>query len=339
MANTLSIIFRSTKKIFFFRQMIILLAISLIGMAACAPGIRQITDSEPSHLNQRGAIRVLAVESFLADIAQNVTGERIKVELLMPDGVDPHAFEPTPKDIARISDSDVIILNGAGLEEWLNKVLENAGGERLLIEASAGLSQFDYFENQKTLTAPVSDGDHPFGEIDPHFWLDPNLVMIYVENIRDGLSQVDPDGKDIYTRNAEEYIRQLRELDQYIQQQVSTLPQERRVMVTNHESFGYFADRYGFTIIGTVIPSVSSGAAPSAQQLASLMDRIKETGAAAIFLESGANSQLANQVAKETGVKVVADLYTHTLTGSTGGSPSYIGMMKYNVEVIVNALK
>lgn len=339
MTNTLSTKLRSTKKILVFRQMIILLAISLVGMAACTPGGGQITVVESSQHNQRGAIQVLAVESFLADIAQNVTGERVKVESLMPDGVDPHAFEPTPKDIARISDSNVLIINGAGLEQWLSKVLENAGGERLLIEASAGLSQFDYFGNEKASTAPVSDGDHPHGEGDPHFWLDPNLVMVYVENIRDSLSQADPDGKDIYARNAEKYIRQLRELDQYIQQQVSTLPQERRQMVTNHESFGYFADRYGFTIIGTVIPSVSSGAAPSAQQLASLVDRIKETGAAAIFLESGANPQLANQVAKETGVKVVTDLYTHTLTGPAGGSPSYIGMMKYNVEVIVNALK
>jgi len=109
--------------------------------------------------------------------------------------------------------------------------------------------------------------------------------------------------------------------------------------VTNHESFGYFADRYGFKIIGTIIPSVSTGASPSAQQLARLVDHIRETGAPAIFLETGSNPQLAEQVARETGVKVVDELYTHSITGSDGNAPNYIDMMKYNVNAIVEALK
>jgi manganese/iron transport system substrate-binding protein len=128
-------------------------------------------------------------------------------------------------------------------------------------------------------------------------------------------------------------------LDNWIKAQVSQIPPEKRLLVTNHESFGYFADRYGFTIAGTVIPSTSSEASPSAQQMAALIDHIKLTGVKAIFLETGANSQLADQIAQETGAKVVTDLYTHSITERGGEVPSYIEMMKHNVRLIVEALK
>jgi len=160
-----------------------------------------------------------------------------------------------------------------------------------------------------------------------------------VENIRDGLSQVDPIGAMAYAANAEAYIAQLRELDAWIAGQVKQVPENRRLLVTNHESLGYFADRYGLRIIGTIVPSVSTGASPSAQQLARLVDRIKETGVSAIFLETGTNPQLAQQVAKETGIKVVTGLYTHSTTEPGGPAPTYIEMMKYNTRAIVDALK
>jgi ABC-type Zn uptake system ZnuABC Zn-binding protein ZnuA len=117
------------------------------------------------------------------------------------------------------------------------------------------------------------------------------------------------------------------------------VPEGKRKIVTNHESFGYFSDRYGFTIIGTVIPGVSSGAAPSAQQLAQLIDKIRTTGAPAIFLETGANPQLAEQLATETGIKVITDLHTHSVTRPDGEAPTYLDMMQKNTEAIVSALK
>jgi manganese/iron transport system substrate-binding protein len=253
------------------------------------------------------------------------------VAALLPTGIDPHSFEPTPQDVAKVATSQVLIVNGAGFEAYLSKLLDNAGGERRVIEASAGLA------SRTPKAGEVSDADHPEG--DPHFWLDPNHTIKYVENIRDGLSQADPAGTAIYARNAEAYVAQLNELDQWIAGQVQQIPPERRLLVTNHESFGYFADRYGFKIIGTILPSVSTGASPSAQQLAQLIDHIKATGARAIFLETGANPQLAQQVAQETGVKVVTGLYTHSITEAGGLAPTYIEMMKYNTRTIVEALK
>ena len=279
--------------------------------------------------------RVLAVETFLTDIAQNVAGDRLKVEALIPIGVDPHSFEPAPADIRNVAESQVLIANGAGFEVFLEKLLQNAGGQRLLIEASSGLTGRTP-QGGEQIEESGSDHGH---EVDPHFWLDPLSVIKYVENIRDGLSQDDPAGKDVYARNAEAYISKLRELDVWIKAQVQDVPEARRSLVTNHESFGYLADRYGFRVVGTVIPSVSTGAAPSAQQLTALVDHIKATGAPAIFLETGANAQLANQLAGETGVKVVTGLYTHSVTEPGGNAPTYIDMMRYNVQKIVAALK
>jgi ABC-type Zn uptake system ZnuABC Zn-binding protein ZnuA len=164
-------------------------------------------------------------------------------------------------------------------------------------------------------------------------------VIKYVENIRDGLSAADPAGTATYQANAAAYIAQLKELDRWIADRVAEVPEANRLLVTNHESFGYFADRYGFQIIGTVVPSVSSGSSPSAQQLAELIDHIKATGAKAIFLETGANPQLAEQVAQETGSKVVTNLYSHSITEPSGPAPTYIEMMKSNTAAIVTALK
>jgi ABC-type Zn uptake system ZnuABC Zn-binding protein ZnuA len=281
------------------------------------------------------APKVLAVETFLADIARNVAGDRVKVEALMPIGVDPHSFEPTPTDAAKIADSTVLIVNGAGFEEFLAELLESAGGRRVVIEASAGLRQREPKEGEHA-KAPDAGHEH---DGDPHFWLDPDNVIKYVENIRDGLSEVDPAGAATYTANADAYIAKLRELDRWIADQVAEVPEGDRILVTNHESFGYFADRYGFQIIGTVMPSASTGSSPSAQQLANLIDRIKATGAKAIFLETGTNPQLAEQVAQETGGKVIIGLYSHSITGAGGPAPTYIEMMKFNTTAIVAALK
>jgi ABC-type Zn uptake system ZnuABC Zn-binding protein ZnuA len=267
-------------------------------------------------------LNILAVETFLADIAQNVVGDRSEVEALIPIGVDPHGFEPTPGDVTKVANADVLITNGAGLETSLDRLLENVGGEHQVIEASAGLAGRLGHE----------------GEVDPHFWLDPNNVVQYVENIREGLIRADPEGAETYTANADAYIARLKELDSWIAAQVEQIPAERRLLVTNHESLGYFADRYGFRIVGTILPSVSTGSSPSAQQIAALVEQIRAADVAAIFLETGANSQLAQQIAQETGVRVVTELYTHSTTEPDGLAPTYIEIMKHNTRIIVDAL-
>ena len=169
-------------------------------------------------------------------------------------------------------------------------------------------------------------------------WLDPNLVITYVENIRDGLIQVDPDGAETYKANADAYIAELKELDAFIKEQVDTIPVERRLLVTNHEAMGYFAERYGFEIVDTILPSFSSEAGASAQEIVAAVEAVRSSGAPAIFLGEVENADLANQIASETGVKVVDDLYLESLTDGVP-APTYIEMMRHNVTSIVEGLK
>jgi len=298
---------------------------AVVMLTACAP------TSAPT-AGGKVAPKVLVTETFLADIVQNVAGDRLKVEALIPLGVDPHGFEPTPRDVKKVADSSTLIVNGAGFEEFLAKLLQNAGSQRTVIEAAAGL------ESRKPRADEVAADEHA-GAGDPHFWLDPVSVIKYVENIRDGMSTVDPAGASVYAANAQAYIAKLRDLDKWAAEQMQQVPADRRVLVTNHESLGYFADRYGLRIVGAIVPSVSSGASPSAQQLAQLSDAVKRAGVKAIFLETGANPQLANQLARDAGIKAVTSLYTHSITDAKGPAPTYIDMMKYNVKAIVDALK
>jgi len=268
-----------------------------------------------------GDSALLTSTTLLADITRNVAGDRIAVHSLLPFGADPHSYQPTPQDAARLSKSTYLIINGAGYETSLEPLLANAGAETAVIEASVGVN-------------PRKEA----GEIDPHMWLDPNNVILYVENIRAALAHYDPDGAAIYQSNADAYVAKLKNLDAWITEQVNQIPIEKRLLVTNHESMGYFADRYNFIVVGTVVGSFSSEASPSAQQMAGLIDQIKSSGAHAIFLDTPDNTTLAQQIADETGVRVITDLHLESLTdGAPAGT--YIDMMKYNVTQIVNALK
>jgi len=271
---------------------------------------------------------ILASTTFLADIARNVAGDRLHVDSIFPIGVDPHSFQPVPQDVVKMSEADLLIFVGAGYETFERILVENSGGKGIVIEASTGLQHrpAEGVEGSRTEA------------LDPHFWLDPNHVIVFVENIREGLTHFDPDGAAVYQSNADAYVGELKNLDAWINERVSHIPPERKLLITNHEALGYFADRYGFTIVGTVIESFSTDASPSAHQLAALIDQINASGAPAIFLDASDNPTLPQQIADETNVIVVTDLHLESLTD---GAPAatYIDMMKHNVTQIVNALQ
>jgi len=309
-------------------SIIVLATLAALFLTACGTASSSGSDAVTESSAETASINVLASTSFLADIAQNVAGDRLTVASLLPFGADPHAYQAAPSDVTRIAESNLLILNGVEYEHFIEALLENAGGERLIVTATDGLTpnQMEDEENAGQMTG------------DPHMWLDPNRVITYAENIRDGLIEVDPDGAEVYKANADAYIAQLKDLDKWIVEQVNTIPAERRLLVTNHEAVGYFAERYGFQIVGAVIPSLSTDAGTSAKEMAALIEQIRATGAPAIFLGEVENPDLANQIADETGVKVVDTLYLESLTD---GAPAatYMDMMKHNVTQIVNALK
>jgi ABC-type Zn uptake system ZnuABC Zn-binding protein ZnuA len=280
-----------------------------------------------------GGARVIAAETFLADIAREVAGDRIAVQALLPPGVDPHAWEPAPRDAAAVAAARLLIVSGAGLEAFLSPLLDGlgAGGPRV-VEASAGLVPRTPREGE-----PAADAGQ--GEVDPHFWLDPLNVIRYAENIRDALSELDPAGTAAFRTNAAAYAEKLRELDRWIAGEVAGIPPDRRLLVTNHESLGYFADRYGFRVVGAVVPSVSTGSTPSAKQLAALVGVVRAAGVKVLFVEDGGDPRLARQLADEAGVRLVTGLGTHSLTGPEGAAPTYLAMMRADVRLIVDALE
>ena len=267
---------------------------------------------------------ILTSSTILADITRHIAGDRQIVESLLPIGADPHSYQPTPRDASMIVNSPLIIINGLGYESSLQPLLDNISDGKKIVEVSSSIS-------------PRKDaGDTQ--SVDPHVWLDPNLVILQVENIRIALTQYDPQGEATYQTNADEYVRQLTQLDVWITQQVSQIPVNQRLLITNHEAMGYFAERYGFSIAGSVLASFSTDASPSAQQIAALIDATKASGARAIFVDTADNPELAKQIADEAGVRVVDNLHLESLTD---GDPAetYIDLMKYDVLQIVNALK
>lgn len=291
------------------KNFLISIAIILLIVTACANSVQNIS-YQP--------FKVLAAESFLADIAQQVAGDRIKVKGLIPIGMEPHAYEPSPRDVARIAESDLLIISGAGLEEWLKGILINIGGSDKVIEASNGLT--------------TVNGD-------PHFWLDPNLVLFYVDKIHDALVHLDPDGKDEYFANAAAYKHNLLELDAWIKQETEKIPPANRLLVTNHETLGYFARRYGFQVIGSVLASLSSEASPSPRELAQLSDSLRALPVRVIFLDTGSDARMAEQIAAETKGKIITGLYCESLSPAGGPAATYLEMIKHNVSVIVSALQ
>ena len=288
-------------------------------------------------------LRVLATTSILGDVVGQVGGEAISLTTLIPAGVDPHAFQPTPREARLLAEADVIFINGFGLEEFMADLIEQAGGDAVVVSASLGIPPLAApGEHQEEQAEPEGAAEQAGADpqqhaVDPHTWFDPNNVIHWTENIQAALAATDPERAQEYAANAVAYRAQLQALDSEIRESVERLPQERRVLVTDHEELGYFAEEYGFEIGGTVLTSSSSLAEPSAQEMAALFDRIRAQGVPAIFVTSVANPALAQRLAEDAGVRLVT-LQGHSLTDDQGAAPSYLDLMRYNVRAIVEAL-
>lgn len=270
------------------------------------------------------AVRAVTTTSIIADLVQNVGGDRVTTRALLPPGTDPHTYSPSPSDVQAITAAQIVFRNGLGLDASLDEVIQNAGGNAVNIAVTNGIT-------------PIAGATEATS--DPHMWFDVQNAIRYTETIRDSLKQVDPQGAGTYDTNAAAYIDQLKQLDAEIVQQISTIPPDRRKLVTNHDTFGYFAKRYGFEIIGSVFENVSTEQEPSAQQIAELVRLIRAQNVPAIFTENTVNARLAQQVAAEAGIQVVTNLYTDALGEPGSDGDTYIKMMRYDVQQIVAALK
>jgi len=281
-------------------------------------------------LQEGERLRAVATTSIVGDVVRQVGGDQIDLQVLMPVGVDPHAFEPAPQDMARVADAHVMFASGAGLEVFLERLLDSAGRVAPVVPLSAGVELVD-------VAGEDDDHDHDHGEADPHVWLDPNNVMIWTHNVEQSLSALDPAHADVYAANAAAYAAELATLDAWIREEVARVPAADRKLVTDHTSFTYLAQRYGFEQVGAVFPGYSTLSEPSARELAALEDAIRALDVRAIFVGITVNPDLADRIATDTGTALVT-LYTGSLSGPSGPAATYIEFMRYNTEAIVNAL-
>lgn len=297
-------------------------------------------------------LSVVATTTILGDVAREVGGEDVTVEVLTPQGADPHDFRASASQVASLNQADLVVANGLGLEEGLEDVLEAAAadGVRLFevaplldpipfgFEAGHGEhEEGDHEEGEHEEGEHEGEDGHEHGSEDPHVWLDPVRMAEAARLIGAELSDIDPESD--WTERAEAYAEELLAANEEISQTLSSIPEARRLLVTNHEALGYFAERYGFEVIGVVIPGGSTMGDPSSAELADLVDVIEHEGVNAIFGETTQPSALAEAVAAELGEAVqVVNLYTGSLGEPGSDADTLIGMLLTNAESIAEAL-
>ena len=308
----------------------ILLALSLLVtlvLAGCGS-----SDSSPSPADAR--IRIVATTTVLADLARNVGGDRVVVESLVPAGAEPHTFAPSPADVRRGAEADVVVMNGLGLDDWLRPLAEEAmRKDAVLVELGSGLDGVTYLSGSEgSGDVPVTAPGQP---VNPHLWLDVAYAEKYVDRIAGALAGVRPADADAIRASADAYRKTLADLDASIRAQIGSLPEDHRRVVSFHDAFPYYAAAYGLDIVGVVVPV--PGQEPSASEVAALIDAIRAAGVTAIFAEAQFSPKVADQIAAETGATVVATLYNDSL-----GEPpadSYVGIMQWDTDQVVRALQ
>jgi ABC-type Zn uptake system ZnuABC Zn-binding protein ZnuA len=267
-------------------------------------------------------LRVVATTTQVADLAANVGGDRVRVTSLLKPGIDAHDYEPSPADIDAIARADLVVQNGVGLEEWLGDTIESSGFAGPVVDASQGvrLRQVD-------------------GEADPHIWQDPGNARRMAANIERGLADAEPADATAFAANLAAYTKELEALDAEVERQIDGLANKK--VVTNHDAFGYYLDRYGLELVGSVIPSFDTSAELSGRDIRDLVAKIRATGVKAIFSETSLPPRAAETIGREAGVKVVVGddaLYGDALGPPGSDGDTYLKMIRHNTATIVGNL-
>lgn len=295
----------------------------------------------PVTLEQGERLRVVATTSIIADVVANVGGEYIALTQLIPTGVDPHGFTPAPQDVRALNDAHAIFINGLGLEESLLPVLENLDRPVPLITVNEGVAVIGLDGPAKTKSAEENEEnktDHDHGAVDPHTWFSVPNVQVWTGNIADALSALDPAHAADYVAAAAAYNAALGDLDAELRSLINTVPEEARKVAADHQALGYLATEYGIRTVGAVVPSFSTLASGSAQEMAALQETIRAEGVRAILAGTTVNPQTASQLAQDLDIRVVP-IYTGSLSEAGGPASTYIAFMRSNITAIVEALR
>jgi ABC-type Zn uptake system ZnuABC Zn-binding protein ZnuA len=262
-------------------------------------------------------VQAVATTTQVADLVRNVAGERASVDSILRPNSDPHDYEPRPSDAVAVSQADVVFRSGGDLDGWLDDVLDSAGGDA---------------ERVTLIDSVRRDGE------DPHWWQDPRNAILAVRATRDALIEADPKGRAGYERRAAAYTRRLRALDAQVASCLGRVPAAQRKLVTTHDALGYFARRYGIEVIGAVIPSLSTQAQPSAQDVNALVDQIEREHVKAVFPEAALPRKLEQAISREAGAKVGGELWADTLGPRGSSGATYVDAIRSNARTLAEGM-
>lgn len=282
--------------------------------------------SQNAHAAEARKLKVVSSFSILADIIKNVGQDRIRLKSIVGPNGDTHVYEPTPKDSLLIADADIIFINGLSFETWFNRLVEASGYKGPIVIASEGIAA------HKMIDPYLSDKIVP----DPHVWGNVQHVMVWVKNIRDAFITYDPDYAEVYTKNAADYLKELKALDLWIHSKFKGVPPKDCKVITAHDAFNYYEKAYGIRFLSP--QGISTVDEPSASDMVELITQIKKEGIKTIFVENISNQKLIQQLSSETGAKIGGTLYSDALSPIGESGETYIKMMKSNTNMIRGAL-
>jgi zinc/manganese transport system substrate-binding protein len=338
------------------RRSRVLAGVALAGvavLAACGGGeATSETGASATATPAAGALPVVATTPIVADWVRAVGGDDVAVTTIIPAGIETHDFEPTPEAARAVAGAAVVFSSGAGLDEWADQLVASADEGVTLVElapeaalaapqdASAHAADDHAGEGDHApADAQAADGGHDHGDVDPHYWHDPTLVEQAVASIAAALAKADPAHAAAFDERAATYTAELAALERELVAAVATVPEDRRLLVTDHDAFSYLGRHYGIELIGAAIPSTSGAASADAKTMAELIEVIKQRGVPVVFSEGTADPAVAKVLADEAGVPVIDGLFADTLAPEGDAAGTYIGMMRGNVLLIVEGLK
>ena len=295
------------------RRLLALLLAPLIALAACGE----------DEADARAGLKVATTFTVIADMARNVAGDRAEVVSITKPGAEIHGYTPTPADLARVRDADLLLWNGLNLERWFEKFYKMAGAVPSAV-VSEGV-------------APIGIGDGPYaGKPNPHAWMSFSDAALYVANIRDALSEVDPENADAYAANAKAYLAEIEAVRDEVRATLDAVPEDRRWLVTSEGAFSYLARDLGLREL--YLWPINADAQGTPQQVRAVIDAMREAGAPAIFSESTVSAKPAEQVARETGARYGGVLYVDSLSDADGPVPTYLDLMRVTATTIAEGL-
>lgn len=319
-------------------------------------------------VSQAAQVQAVATFTVLADVVEEIGGERVEVQSLVGPNGDPHVFEPTPSDVRALRGADVVFMSGLGLEGWMDRLIASSGyeGDSVIVSEGVALRDMDGPAHGHE-DGGHDDGDHAHShedeghghedeghghddhghghendvhahdEGDPHVWQSPANVQVWVDNVVAALSRIDPEGADTYRANGEAYRETLGALDQWARDEIEQVPEEQRRVLTSHDAFGYFGERYGVTFLSP--QGITTASEPSAGDVARIIEQIREREIGTYFLESGSSPRLIEQIAGATGARPGGTLYVGALSDPDGPAADYPAMFRHNVERMVEAMQ